>query len=451
MLPLLLLAAVMVAHAGHGLDMWSLEDRLWTALSIWAGVPALCVILAFVWFGRSAVAIRRGRIEFLSIASRVLRFLRAVLVLSGLVSVLIFNGLSMVRQWLGDLVLVDELVLLLPVLSGYYLIGVAWYSVDRAVACRHEEESLATTRWSCAWNMFVIQVLLLLVPAGLILGSVEFLGTLDEETIAEEVRQLLVLLVTAAIFIFAPLIMRAMLSVAPLEAGLLRDRLERICQRQGVPVRDILSWDTGAGLVNAAVVGILGRLRYILLTRSMIRWMPEHYVEAVMAHEVGHARCHHIPWLLASIITLVLALEVVWMAIPAIPHVEGLLRLVSLVLILWLVFGWISRRFEWQADACAVRDLSEDRTSDQVITVEATTAMIGALQSISALNGDDGRRNDWRHGSIRLRCHRLTDLVGRARDSLPIDRVVGRIKITTVVVGLASLLCLAMFVPDFST
>ena len=374
-----------------------------------------------------------------------------LLVLSGLLFVLVFDGLSVIRQWTGNLILVDELLVLAPVLMGYFLLAFFWYSIDLAIANSSDELSGMTTRWSYAWNKLVIQVLLLFVPAAAILASIEFLGTFDEESIGEDLRQGLLLVITATIFIGTPLIMRGMLSLTPLEPGELRDRLEQVCLRQRVPVREILSWNAGGSVVNAAVVGMLGRMRYILLTEGMIRWMPQRYVEAVMAHEVGHARCRHMPWLLAAIVALVLAMEVVWLPIPAIPQVEGLVRLTALMIMLWLGFGWISRRFEWQADACAVRDLSQAYASGQVMTLEATTAMIGALQSISALNGDDGRRKDWRHGSIRLRCRRLADLVGRAHDSLPIDRVVGRIKITTVLLALVSLLFLSLSASNGST
>ena len=184
-----------------------------------------------------------------------------LLVLSGLLFVLVFDGLSVIRQWTGNLILVDELLVLAPVLMGYFLLAFFWYSIDLAIANSSDELSGMTTRWSYAWNKLVIQVLLLFVPAAAILASIEFLGTFDEESIGEDLRQGLLLVITATIFIGTPLIMRGMLSLTPLEPGELRDRLEQVCLRQRVPVREILSWNAGGSVVNAAVVGMLGRMR----------------------------------------------------------------------------------------------------------------------------------------------------------------------------------------------
>ena len=360
MLPLILLAAVMAAHAGHDLDIWSLTSHPWLATSLWLGLPGLFVILAGCWFQRCAEAILGGQRERLPSASRILRGARGLLVLSALLFVLVFDGLSVIRQWTGNLILVDELLVLAPVLIGYFLLAFFWYSIDLAISKSSGESSGMTTRWSYAWNKLVIQVLLLFVPAAAILASIEFLGTFDEESIGEDLRQGLLLVITGTIFIGTPLIMRSMLSLTPLEPGELRDRLEQVCLRQRVPVREILSWNAGGSLVNAAVVGMLGRLRYILLTEGMIRWMlPEPYLLRLSWPTRSAMPAVGIcPGCSCSIVAIVL---VPWrrsgvpLPIPMILICRGhWLRLAMLLVdhALAGVFGWVSRRFEWQADAC---------------------------------------------------------------------------------------------------
>ena len=67
------------------------------------------------------------------------------------------------------------------------------------------------------------------------------------------------LFVASALLIIAlsPELIRRLLPTRPLPAGPLRDRLERMGQRTGLPMRDVLVWDTDSTMVNAAVIGFL--------------------------------------------------------------------------------------------------------------------------------------------------------------------------------------------------
>src|SRR5690606_31987071 len=65
-----------------------------------------------------------------------------------------------------------------------------------------------------------------------------------------------------------------------------------------VRFREVLLWRTFGGMVNAAVMGMLAPLRYILLSDALLEHLPAEQVEAVMAHEVAHIRKRHLVWLL---------------------------------------------------------------------------------------------------------------------------------------------------------
>ena len=96
------------------------------------------------------------------------------------------------------------------------------------------------------------------------------------------------------------------------------------------------------------------------------------------------------------------------------------------------VFGWISRRFERQADAFAARHLSRASGGDQrAVTGEAVAVVSSALESIALLNAVALERPSWRHGSIAWRRDYLATLEGRPLDGLPIDRQIGWIKGST--------------------
>jgi hypothetical protein len=103
-----------------------------------------------------------------------------------------------------------------------------------------------------------------------------------------------------------------------------------------------------------------------------------------------------------------------------------------------LAFGWISRRFERQADTFALQHLSEtgeeeaeDPTS---VTAEAAFALHSALQAIARLNTVDPHRRSWRHGSIAWRQAYLNSIIGRPLDALPIDRFIRRLKLAVIIV-----------------
>lgn len=103
------------------------------------------------------------------------------------------------------------------------------------------------------------------------------------------------------------------------------------------------------------------------------------------------------------------------------------------------VFFYVSRRFEWQADAFAVRHLSVHPSNSSEVTEEAAMAMSGALRAVATLNGIRESMFTWRHGSIADRRRRVMDLVGRDVRDFPIDRTVRRIRWISVVLIAASL------------
>ena len=151
----------------------------------------------------------------------------------------------------------------------------------------------------------------------------------------------------------------------------------------------------------------------ILLTDELLQRLDPEQIEAVMAHEVAHVRRAHLVWILLSIIAVVgllsLAVDSSLAMIQDTVQAGTLLTDGVGVLIILigavLVFGFVSRRFEQQADAFAVQHLSGlERTNrssrEQVITPEAVHSMAGALVRVSRLNHSPVNRFTWRHGSI---------------------------------------------------
>ncbi len=169
----------------------------------------------------------------------------------------------------------------------------------------------------------------------------------------------------AIVFAIAPLIMTRALNASQLGDGPLRQRLHGICQRAGLRYRDILLWRTDYSMGNAAVLGIVPRWRYILLTDLLIENLSDEQIEAVFAHEVGHIVHHHAGWFVALFALSLLvsagpgATLARWLDPQSIHQVEEIIAIASITLT-FVALGYLSRRFERQADVYAARMLQTD-------------------------------------------------------------------------------------------
>ena len=212
-------------------------------------------------------------------------------------------------------------------------------------------------------------------------------------------------------------------------------------------------------MINAAVMGIVAPLRYIMLTDTLLEVLNRSQVLAVMAHEIGHVRRRHIPWFLVCFVAIATVLDLVSLGLirwvlpePNMVMQGGEMQLIAgwgesgsqvglligaLVVIL-LLFGWISRRFERQADTFASQHFAlhvrESNEAMGQISEAAVVPMATALARITEFHALNPRGRSWRHGSIAWRQGYLESLVGQRADSLPIDRMVRRIKLSAIAV-----------------
>ena len=181
---------------------------------------------------------------------------------------------------------------------------------------------------------------------------------------SEAVEFATMLLSTGVVFVFAPEILRRVLQTQPLPHSPLRHRLEALCRRVGMRYRDILLWRTQNNMGNAAVMGILPPVRYILLSDLLLERMDDEQIEAVFAHEVGHVVHRHMAWYVVVILIFILAVFAIAPFIPQqLPDLAGVPQPVFQEVVLPILgfttfliyFGFLSRRFERQADVYAAR------------------------------------------------------------------------------------------------
>jgi STE24 endopeptidase len=260
-------------------------------------------------------------------------------------------------------------------------------------------------------------------------------------------------------------ILRRILITEPMPPSPLRDRLEEICRRNRIGIRDVLLWHTRHQMGNAAVIGLVPQVRYILMSDLLVETLSDEQIEAVFAHEMGHVRHRHLFWLVAVIYgmliaidgpgqwlgnQLAIALHHIW-----IPETGQTVVLTLLALGAFTgVFGIVSRRFERQADVFAARTIQanaprlamaaefsmtdpmnyaalapEPQANPEITSVGRYGAhtVAGALHRVAAINNIPITARSWSHGSISERMRFLMDMGTDATATARLDRSMRRL------------------------
>lgn len=347
--------------------------------------------------------------------------------------------IRLVHQWrlygrnLQQIPLAGDLVLLLPILIATILCWLAMYRTDRALrmgGVSQPGEPTGQTVWSLGQYLdFQVryQMLTVVVPMSLFILASDLVGIYRRDLV--DLTQIIwtpeaILAVLAAmVFVLSPLMLRFIWRTKRLPASALRSRLEETCRRMGLRYRDILIWQSHGAMVNAAVMGLLPQIRYILLSDGLLEHLTQEQVEAVFGHEAGHVREHHIAYYMIFAIGSMMAVSLGadWLLVHARLSEDTVeLMVAGMVAMIWFVaFGWISRRFERQADLHGVRCLDgalpqcllpcwqhnitpEPHVGERMCTT-AAHVFSSALESVAALNGVSKFARSWRHSSIASR------------------------------------------------
>lgn len=434
--------------------------RAW-AIGVGVGGPALFWLIAHLVTVACARGLdRRGRANLVALADTSIVGSRHAMCAAHALAVIGFGWLDLVRAWVGDVVLADELVACAPVLAalsgGWWSMAPIERRVREAMMIRRLDAGGDVrphpSRWRATWLGVRMHVLLLVVPLALIHGWNEAAQAAwtqvgpDEAAEGPEGARLIALAAQLAgvvvVLALTPPLLCWVWGTVSLPAGPLREMLEALCRRYRVRVRDIRVWRTDGTMLNAAVIGVLRPLRYILMTDALLEHLSDAEVEAVMAHEVAHVKRRHMIWLALGMFTTLLTVGVAtgfaaWAlgvqptsrTSPAFLAVQAGSLAVSAAGVL-LVFGFMSRRFEWEADAFAARHISESEGAG-VVTPHGAATVVSALQGVAEMNHVPVHRSSWRHGSIASRQRRVLSLVGRTFDQLPVDRVARRVRAAT--------------------
>jgi STE24 endopeptidase len=284
------------------------------------------------------------------------------------------------------------------------------------------------------------ELLFIAAPVGMLVLLGDVLSIYVEPALSPRVAPWVMLPMMFAgmggVFIIAPAVIVKVWSTEPLGSGPLRESLEKMARMLGVRFRRMLIWRSGGVIINAAVVGLLGRFRYVLLSDAMLRQMPQREIEAVFAHEAQHIAGHHIFYGTMLILSLSLAItgasELLRLKLGWGSWGVDAAGLMLLAAALYVAFGWVSRRLERQCDVHAAKTagaLQGSGGDQDVVSQEGAAIFAMALQRVAQLNAISPLQRNWRHGSIHWRINHVLDVASAGKGTGDIDRLVRRIKL----------------------
>ena len=310
---------------------------------------------------------------------------------------------------LGAWPLVDELLVLTPVVAPLLLLWTAFYRLQwTAQAALARQVGAAPPRsriWSNLWMHVRHDLGLVLAPALIVIAAQESLLWWWPQALAPSNAWWLYVPLLGAMLLFMPVAVRLVWRTTPLAAGPLRERLVALCRQERAGVREILVWNTAGHSANAAVAGLVRGLRYVFLTDALLARLTDDQVAAVVRHELGHVRGRHLPlrllvlawplavWMAAShafpAATAAIGTGLAQCGIPAALQMSLLLP-AGLAAYAMVVVGRYSRWLEHEADLATCVSLSG------VVDPAAADDFELALRKVAG-SGRESRLVQWLH------------------------------------------------------
>lgn len=225
-------------------------------------------------------------------------------------------------------------------------------------------------------------------------------------------------LVFSLFLCFSPPLIIRFWRCRPIPDSPVRRRLEDFCRSRRFQFGGFLLWPLhGGDHLSAAILGIVPRFRYILMTRGLLDLLSAEELEGVVAHEMGHVKRFHalfyltlfLAYAVASYafhdIVLLAFLKQKWVLEWALSK-DTLSRnlfsltysvpvLALLVLYFRYLFGYFMRTCERQADLFALK------------TLGTPYPLVSSLQKIAFHSGRIEDAPSWHHYSIRERIYTL--------------------------------------------
>lgn len=359
-----------------------LRGALFSVLSTWL-LHGLCVLFLFVSgrrlsriilqndFTRSIAIKRYQRVKLYFFWLNLVCLLISLLCLGWGWSV--WNCLPTVKNQKGELCLIPwgECLVILPYLLTILCSWLAFYPVEKAI----RETSLTSTKiaFYSATGYFFYQLrnftLFVLFPG--ILSATHFSFNRLFPVFADSPYAVgLTLFVSMLMIFYFPLIVPFILGLISMYPGELRNRLELTTLRCGFRFRDIKVWPTRSSQANAMVMGVIPSARYLIFTDRILDLVDPDELDAICGHEIGHVVHGHIPFyglflfISGAFVICITSAFFKLLDFQALGIAQGLqdwLQPISIFLLIcymFVVFGYISRQCERQADIFGAKAVS---------------------------------------------------------------------------------------------
>lgn len=333
-----------------------------------------------------AAAYARGRAY--AAAKARLGFAEAVVTLALWLGLISTGVLAATHAWLAEAAgggWWATLLLLAGVALAFDLAGLP-FALARTFGIEARFGFNTTTRATFVRDRLTGYALAVVLGGGLLallLASIEAWGAGFWLPYAALAAAVLILLATFQTSVLLPLFNK----LTPLPDGELRRAIAAYAGVAGFRLDNTYVMDGSKRSTKAgAFFSGLGRQKKVVLLDTLIERHPADEVVAVVAHEVGHARLRHLPWLLLANVTSVtltlyfLSLVVDSAALSRALGADGQVLALNLLAFgllftpvttaLGVLLNALSRRFEFQADAFAARS-------------HTPAAMVAALRRLS--------------------------------------------------------------------
>lgn len=217
--------------------------------------------------------------------------------------------------------------------------------------------------------------------------------------------------------LFGPVMIVRFWGSRPLPKGPLKEFLDDLCIRMGLRYAGIVTWPILNHMPTAAVMGIWGRFRYILITDALLAIATPGELAAVMAHEIGHVKRRHVWYYFGAVAgfsILAFGSETLsgWAALAFFGRFPSLYagyfsatstgafqaftQAAFFILFFRYVFGYFMRNFEREADLFVFQSPADPGD------------LVTCLEKIGRFSGKPLEAKSWHHFGIKERMDYVT-------------------------------------------
>ncbi len=395
-----LLAGLLILICLIGSEMigFKVAEDLWLRLS---AVFVTAIIVPSLAFFQTVALLPKMRSESISLDSkrslcRRMTASHAVVWLSASLAMIwalrwqdVVRGNWQLNQW----PLIDELLILAPVLFSMVASWAVFYDLQAAISESDRPRKSRTLKQALRPRLEFISIrfrlyfLLVLLPISLFVLARDVAAL--SSNVPNSISFLLIGIEFIAMFITFPLLVLLIWKTSPIMPVELRTRLLKVCQQDRLGVWNIRRWNTGNQMVNAVVVGMVPRFRFILLSDGLLNYFKTNEIMAVLRHEAGHIRLWHLPTRLLFLTLPLIALAVCdsngfslhptastdlleWL------RPKSLLLLVGLAIYVVTTTRWLSHQMEYEADIYSIQsDSAQSRRRGAFTEKPAQTGSAG--------------------------------------------------------------------------